>query len=61
MGTFFSLLRKHGLKMWGIHLLGFLIMMAIAWALDQSQKVPDLFVEVSDLDTSKAATGSGTA
>ncbi|MFD1426368.1 hypothetical protein JOD24_002981 [Kroppenstedtia sanguinis] len=28
MGTFFGLLRKHGFKMWGIHLLGLLIMFA---------------------------------
>ncbi|QKI81741.1 hypothetical protein [Kroppenstedtia eburnea] len=34
MGTFFSLLRKHGLKMWGIHLLGFLIMMAALFVME---------------------------
>jgi hypothetical protein len=36
-------------------------MVAIGWALDQSQKVPDLFVEVSDLEAQKAATGPGPA
>jgi hypothetical protein len=45
----------------GVSLAGFLIMVAIGWALDQSQKVPDLFVEVSDLEAQKAATGSGPA
>ena len=45
----------------GVSIAGFLIMIAIGWALDQSQKVPDLFVEVTDLEAPKAATGPGTA
>jgi hypothetical protein len=45
----------------GVSVAGFLIMIAIGWALDQSQKVPDLFVEVTDLEAPKAATGPGTA
>jgi hypothetical protein len=40
----------------GVSVAGFLIMTAIGWALDQSRKVPDLFVEVTDLET-----GPGTA
>ncbi|GGA41409.1 hypothetical protein GCM10007416_13010 [Kroppenstedtia guangzhouensis] len=34
MGTFFSLLRRHGLKMWGINLLGSLIMMAAIFVME---------------------------
>ena len=45
----------------GVSLAGFLIMMAIGWALDQSEKVPDLFVEVTDLEPPKAATEPRTA
>jgi hypothetical protein len=45
----------------GVSVAGFLIMIAIGWALDQSQKVPDLFVEVTDLEAPRAATGPGTA
>jgi hypothetical protein len=45
----------------GVSIAGFLIMIGIGWALDQSQKVPDLFVEVTDLEAPKAATGPGTA
>ncbi|HLZ02876.1 MAG TPA: OpgC domain-containing protein [Bradyrhizobium sp.] len=45
----------------GVSVAGFLIMIAIGWALDQSEKVPDLFVEVTDLEAPKAVTGPGTA
>jgi hypothetical protein len=41
----------------GVSLAGFLIMMAIGWVLDQSGKVPDLFVEVTDLEAPKTAIG----
>jgi len=44
----------------GVSVAGFLIMMAIGWVLDQSEKVPDLFVEVTDLETPKTAVGPGT-
>jgi hypothetical protein len=45
----------------GVSIAGFLIMIGIGWALDQSQKVPDLFVEVTDFEAPKAAAGPGTA
>jgi len=44
----------------GVSVAGFLIMMAIGWILDQSEKVPDLFVEVTDLEAPKTAIGPGT-
>ncbi len=44
----------------GVSFAGFLIMIAIGWALDQSRKVPDLFVEVTDFEAPKAVTGPGT-
>jgi hypothetical protein len=44
----------------GVSLAGFLIMIAIGWVLDQTKKVPDLFVEITDLEVPKAI-GSGTA
>jgi hypothetical protein len=45
----------------GVSVAGFLIMTAIGWILDQSEKVPDLFVEVTDLETPKTAIGPGPA
>ncbi|MGY3485148.1 hypothetical protein ACVW1C_003031 [Bradyrhizobium sp. USDA 4011] len=40
---------------------GILIMIGIAWLLDRAQKVPDLFVEVTELDESRPAIEAGKA
>jgi hypothetical protein len=34
---------------------GILIMIALAWLLDRAQKVPNLFVDASEIDPAKAA------
>ncbi len=40
---------------------GILIMIALAWLLDRAQKVPNLFVDVSQVDLPDAAAKPGTA
>jgi hypothetical protein len=39
----------------GVSFAGFAIMTAVAWVLDQTKKVPDLFVDVTDYEATKAA------
>jgi hypothetical protein len=39
----------------GVSIAGFLIMTAAAWVLDQTAKVPNLFVDVTDYEAAKAA------
>jgi len=34
----------------GVSLLGILIMIAVAWVLDRANQVPDLFVDVVDVE-----------
>jgi hypothetical protein len=43
----------------GVSIVGFALMVAIGWALDQSQKVPNLFVDMTDYEATKAAIQSG--
>jgi hypothetical protein len=40
---------------------GILIMIALAWLLDRAAKVPNLFVDASGLDPTKAAIEPGKA
>ena len=40
---------------------GFLIMIGIAWVLDRAAEVPDLFVDVEEIESSKAALERGKA
>jgi hypothetical protein len=42
----------------GVSAAGFLIMTAVAWTLDQSAKVPNLFVDVTDFEAIKEAVES---
>jgi hypothetical protein len=44
----------------GVSIAGFLIMTGIAWVLDQAEKVPNLFVDVTDFEAAKAAIESKT-
>jgi hypothetical protein len=38
---------------------GMAIMVALAWLLDRARKVPDLFVDASEIDTAKATVNAG--
>ena len=61
-GAHWFLVQYYGgvLAQFGVSAAGFLAMTAIAWALDQSAKVPNLFVDVTDFEAVKAAMESKT-
>ena len=44
----------------GVSIAGFAIMTALGWLLDRAKAVPDLFVDVTDFEATKAAIESPT-